>query len=789
MQVLAPASQYAFDSQLAVAADGRTLAGWFGGTPPPLPCGGMVCAPAPPWSGSEVVLDPGTVDGGFGSPVVVSAHGSDGPEGLQVAISGAGVAYAAWEQRRGAWMISNAGPGGSFGSPHTLLPSDDQLWRLVGSPAGPVAAVWFGRSSLLRYALLRPDGTLGRAVTVGRWNGPIEGTPFALNDHGEFAAVDIVGQEEEGTVPPAPLVHVCNAAGRCSRPHELHFGHVPAKADETDTIALSDDGTVTVLAAFSALPKHPAANTPLGLWAAVRRPGKRWSAPQELSRAGEEPLAVADGEGSAMVLFDHFWTPRLHFLGNRLETSTLPATGTRLTRPTVVPGLEAPEPSTLVANTSGDYLIVGMPRRSDSAGNASIVAVSGSAGGLGAAHLVVSGEVSGHPVPAGIDGNGDAVVLWDEAGGSGPHGVFTATQRAEPLFRARPATPASHRSRVVSHVSALQQPNPLAGWTLFRSPNTPAALDAARLRASRDSYDAQLMEEVAAQPTASWFTVDGSSSWRAVGALTKAASRHRAAAVIVLYDIPGRGCVAQSGASSEDVYLRWVRRVAAAIGRRDTLVILEPDAIPFAISGCPIQSGLLGRAVRELAEAPGARVYIDAGNSSWIAALSELARALRAADVDQAAGFSLNVANFQTNAATIAYGHALSRLLGGAHFVIDTGRNGNGPDGSNVCNPPGRALGTPPTTNTGVPGLDAYLWVKPPGFSDGICQPGQPGPGEWWPQYALELAADAPQPASRMSSSPTRMTSPPGIGTTSHVGASSSPGTAPMARGTFTPKR
>jgi hypothetical protein len=432
LQVLAPTSQYAFDPQLAVAEDGQTVAAWFGGPRPPLPCAGMVCPPAAPWSGSEVVLDQGSVDGGFGEPVVLSTQGSNGPEGLQVAISGTGMAYAAWEQKSGPWMISSASSDGSFINPHKLLPGPGQLLSLVRSPAGPVAAVWFGPSSLLHYALLRPDGTLGRTITVGRWNGSAGEASFALNDRGEFAALDLVGQVEEGTVPPAPLVHVCSAAGRCSRPHELRFGHIPAKADEDQAIVLSDDGAVTVLASFSKLPAHPAANTPLGLWAAVRRPGKHWSVPQELSRAGEEPLAVADGDGSAMVLFDHFWTPHLRFLGNRLETSTLPAKGTQMMRPTVVHGLEAPEPSKLVANASGDYLIVGIPRHSESAGEQSIVAVSGSAGSLASANLVVSGEVSGHPPPAGIDRNGDAVVLWDEFSESGYHGVFTATHHAEP---------------------------------------------------------------------------------------------------------------------------------------------------------------------------------------------------------------------------------------------------------------------------------------------------------------------------------------------------------------------
>jgi endoglucanase len=297
---------------------------------------------------------------------------------------------------------------------------------------------------------------------------------------------------------------------------------------------------------------------------------------------------------------------------------------------------------------------------------------------------------------------------------------------------------------MVSVVSGRQRANPLAGWTLFRPANTPAAMEVSRLRARRDSHAAELIEKIASQSIASWFTAEGPSSWHAIRALTEAASRQRAAAVIVLYDIPGRNCLAQEGARSGEGYLRWIRGVASAIGTRHTVVILEPDAVPFAVSGCPIQLQLLGHAVEELATARGARVYIDAGNPSWITGpLGGLAHALRQAGIDQAAGFSLNVANFQTNAATIAYGRVLSRLLGGIHFVIDSGRNGNGPDGANICDPPGRALGTPPTTDTGVPGLDAYLWVKGPGYSDGNCRPGAPGPGEWWPQYALELAANA----------------------------------------------
>ena len=103
---------------------------------------------------------------------------------------------------------------------------------------------------------------------------------------------------------------------------------------------------------------------------------------------------------------------------------------------------------------------------------------------------------------------------------------------------------------------------------------------------------------------------------------------------------------------------------------------------------------------------------------------------------------------------------------GTTHFVIDTGRNGQGPwdwaaagyasagAAQDWCNPPDRGLGIPPTTNTGNVLVDAYLWVKVPGESDGSCNRSvagsttdpewggivDPAAGAWFPQQALQLA-------------------------------------------------
>lgn len=130
----------------------------------------------------------------------------------------------------------------------------------------------------------------------------------------------------------------------------------------------------------------------------------------------------------------------------------------------------------------------------------------------------------------------------------------------------------------------------------------------------------------------------------------------------------------------------------------------------------------------------GTRAYVDAGHPGWITDLPWLARALNQAGISRADGFSLNVSNFHTTPTVLTYARRLSNALGGTpHFVIDTSRNGNGPyAGPDAwCNPPGRALGVPPTADTGEADVDAYLWIKRPGESDGVCR-GGPGAGVWW---------------------------------------------------------
>jgi endoglucanase len=295
--------------------------------------------------------------------------------------------------------------------------------------------------------------------------------------------------------------------------------------------------------------------------------------------------------------------------------------------------------------------------------------------------------------------------------------------------------------------------NPLAGQSFFVDPQGPAALQAARWRSSGRAADAAAIARLAKQPTAIWFADSANITARVREATGKAAEADRAA-LLVAYHVPGRDCGSYSagGSGSGPAYRAWVRGFARGIGDRRAAVIVEPDAIPQAIVESCLSPeakaeryALLADAVRTFAALPNVAVYLDAGNPGWIRPASRLVGPLRASGIAAADGFALNVSNFYRTGTAIEYGRQLSRQLGGAHFVVDTSRNGNGPrlrddaGGPKWCNPPGRAVGRSPTTRTRQRKVDAYLWVKQPGASDGSCRAGAPPAGHWWPEYALQL--------------------------------------------------
>ena len=267
--------------------------------------------------------------------------------------------------------------------------------------------------------------------------------------------------------------------------------------------------------------------------------------------------------------------------------------------------------------------------------------------------------------------------------------------------------------------------NPLAGSTFYvNSDENYAAAQAAAWRLSRPS-DAASMDRIASQSKAFW-----KGNWTPSSQQTAAdyVNRAQAAAkigVLVAYNIPGRDCGSYSagGATSYSNYKTWIDGMSAGIAGRRTIVVLEPDALAqldcMSADGQAARLDALSYALTKL-KAGGALVYLDIGNPGWLSS-AQAATRLQQANISAADGFSLDISNFYTTNQTTTYGTDISNRLGGKHFIIDTSRNGLGSNGQ-WCNPTGRALGTNPTSSTASPLIDAYLWIKGPGESDGACK-------------------------------------------------------------------
>jgi endoglucanase len=289
---------------------------------------------------------------------------------------------------------------------------------------------------------------------------------------------------------------------------------------------------------------------------------------------------------------------------------------------------------------------------------------------------------------------------------------------------------------------------PFDGRELYVDPSSSARRAAADARAQGEEAMAVGFDRVGDHAQADWF-----GDWNPTSKVRATVDRRMntiadagAYPVFVLYAIPGRDCGSYSGGgfNSAETYLAWVREVAAGIGGRPAAVVLEPDSL--ALLDClstqkrAERLAMLRDAVDELTGSGPVAVYLDGGHSMWHSA-GVMANRLRDGGVAAARGFALNVSNFRWTDDEVAYARDLSDRLGGKHAVIDTSRNGRGPTEDHAwCNPAGRGLGPSPTTSPTETHVDALLWLKRPGESDGECGRGEPAAGVWWPEYALELA-------------------------------------------------
>jgi endoglucanase len=216
----------------------------------------------------------------------------------------------------------------------------------------------------------------------------------------------------------------------------------------------------------------------------------------------------------------------------------------------------------------------------------------------------------------------------------------------------------------------------------------------------------------------------------------------------ILHGLCGHASDSPADAAS---YHDFIEGFAQGIGSYRAVLFLEMDSIItmpcLSHHGQAVREHELSDAINILtADCPHLLIYLDSGAADALSA-RQAARFLRAAGVARIQGFFLNSTHFDWTSREIRYGHQISRMLGGKHFVINTGENGIGPQrprdivhqGLEVLCNPRAGLGPLPTASTGYRNVDMFAWTSNPGESGGQCVAGAPPTGQYWPAYAKAL--------------------------------------------------
>jgi hypothetical protein len=378
-----------------------------------------------------VVVDRGTTTGRFGPPVVLARHANPDP-GLSLAVSGSGVTYAAWNPLppgaapspsglpSGPWMIAVAPRNGDFSKPRNLLPAGGELLDLASGPAGQVLAVWekVDRSRLhgsLDSALLGSNGQRGRTVQISKLQIDDSQPEIAVNDEGAIAAAWTRG-ETNGGAPGLPRVPdrlrfvLCTPAGQCTLRPSVEVFREDRWAPFV-TVDLTDDGTVCLLI-----------HTGNGgaLTAIVSRGGRAFSHAQTIAPEAGFQTATVVGRNGVLTVFPGPVVD--NELSGWLRWSLLAPNSTRFGKSHVIKNATGNFPPQLAANLAGRFVITFGAKRGDDR-----LAATGSDRGLSHHYLTVSKAWALVP---GIDGTGNAIVVWNTISDHVQRGVFAAFQHA-----------------------------------------------------------------------------------------------------------------------------------------------------------------------------------------------------------------------------------------------------------------------------------------------------------------------------------------------------------------------
>jgi len=300
-------------------------------------------------------------------------------------------------------------------------------------------------------------------------------------------------------------------------------------------------------------------------------------------------------------------------------------------------------------------------------------------------------------------------------------------------------------------------------WASFKQSVVDPALRSGKVSAST-AHQVQLLEKIAGEPEPQRFSMDsaGGGPGKVLQQVQKIFCGNLRAdpgavpifSTFFLYQAgycETRGQILAHRANFE----RQVNELAQGIGAHPAVALLELDSI--ATASCTKGPGSLAAweqniryEINAVSALPHTVVYTEGGYSDANSPRFT-ASVLNAVGVGRIRGFFTNDTHQNWTIDEIRWAEKVSRMTHGAHFIVNTANNGQGPlrprnqvkyGREILCNPPGRGLGPRDTTHTGFPHADAFLWTTIPGNSGGTCHGGPPA-GQFFLANALGKATRA----------------------------------------------
>jgi endoglucanase len=294
-------------------------------------------------------------------------------------------------------------------------------------------------------------------------------------------------------------------------------------------------------------------------------------------------------------------------------------------------------------------------------------------------------------------------------------------------------------------------PNPLKGLEFYVDPQSPSMLSYRHLKRQGQTRKAKLIWKIAREPKNLWLGRFTRPNFAIkINRLIDAAKAEGTVPLFSVLRAESTKCSPkyQAGGPSADRRIKaWYDALARVIGNERVVIAFEPDSLGtircHARSRQDDRYRVLRHGVTVLSRLPRATIYLEAGASDWEPARRTAAQ-LRRIGIKKVRGFMLNATHYDWVSNNIRHGLAISRRVGGKHFIINTAESGRGPvhymkGGRRIniwCNPGLRGMGPPPTTKTAHRKVDAYLWVNRPGYAQSC----QGRPIEWYLPRALTLA-------------------------------------------------